>query len=118
MRKLFSLRRMVILAVLGLVAAVAGPASTASASTPGKLTVCSQGGYDSHVVFPGRGGWSTYLIQPGTCYTSTISGTINEQIDVYQYDGRDHYLGSTIYNGSVGLVVVTTSGPSYYAYVP
>ncbi|CUU59364.1 hypothetical protein Ga0074812_12741 [Parafrankia irregularis] len=68
--------------------------------------------------FPGRGGLSTFIIPNGSCHSTSLGGNYNEQIDVYRWDGGEHYLGSTIYNGSVGLVVVTIGGPSYYAYVP
>jgi hypothetical protein len=119
MRKLLSLRRVVVMAVLvGLAAvtAVVGSATVASASTPGLFTICSEGGYASNAVFPDRGGFSTFAIPDGSCRSMDMGGSQNEQVDVYK--NGDQYLGSTIYNGSVGLVVVTISGPTYYAYVP
>ncbi|CUU59363.1 hypothetical protein Ga0074812_12740 [Parafrankia irregularis] len=46
MRRLFSARRVVVLAALALLAALAGPATAASAAAPGQLILCSNGGYD------------------------------------------------------------------------
>ncbi|SNQ50181.1 conserved exported hypothetical protein [Frankia canadensis] len=116
MRKIFSLRRSVVLAILGLLVALVLPATAASASTPGKLTLCSNGGFDSYAEFPGRGGFSTYIIPAGTCHTTNLGGSVIEQVNVHKGNGA--YIGSTIYNGSVGLVIVTISGPSFYAYMP
>lgn len=90
------------------------PAASASASS-GVFTLCSEGGYSSYVVFPGRGGLSTFVIPAGECYGTALGGSTNEQVDVYDADGGQ-YIGSTIYNGSVGETLVTISGPSFYAY--
>ena len=103
-------------AVAGLVVANTVPAVSASADA-GALTLCSKGGYASYVVFPGgtRGGWSTFVIPNGQCYTTHAGGNANEDVDVYDADANQ-YIASTIYNGSVGETIVTIVGPSFYAY--
>jgi hypothetical protein len=98
--------------IAGLATAVV-PAVSASASS-GVLTLCSEGGYPSYAVFPGRGGLSTYVIPNGQCYSTYLGGTTNEEVDVYANNWQ--YIGSTIYNGSVGETIVTIAGPSFYAY--
>jgi hypothetical protein len=98
-------------------ASVAGLAIVPAASADaGALTLCSEGGYTSAVVFPDRGDYSTVGIPNGQCYTfDNWAGTTNEEADVYDR-GTNQYIGSTIYNGSVGETIVTTAGPSFYAY--
>lgn len=99
-------------AVAGTAAAIASTAS-ASADTSGALTVCSSGGFGSSASFPNRGGWGTFVIPNGQCYTTQAGGNINEQINVYDAD-TGQLIASTIYNGSVGETIVTIAGPSFY----
>jgi hypothetical protein len=121
MRKFFPRRRSLYGAVgvvtLALAGVVAGPALSASAS-PGTFTLCSQGGYDSWVDIPPvdfETGMATVIVPDGSCQTWPFDGGFeNRKVDVYQAGGQ--YIGSTIYNGSVGETIVTIAGPSFYAY--
>ena len=72
-------------------------------------------GYDSQVQFPDRGGWGTYIIPNGQCYTTNAGGNSNEGINVYDWSTSQN-IGSTIYNGSSGETIVTIPGPSFYAF--
>jgi hypothetical protein len=115
MRKLFTVRRGAVVATLAVLAAVAGPAMTASAAAPGQLTICFQEPADVNVLFPDSDTSVNLAVARPVCHDSNIGGSINERVDII---ANGQYLGSTIYNGSVGLVIVITPGPSYYAYVP
>lgn len=115
----------VIAAVTGLTLALAGPATAASAAvarpadSAGLLTLCSNG-YTSFARIPDRGGWSTLLVNSGSCSEYDLGGSWNEEVDVYEFGGGNGttsastYIGSTIYNGSVGLTIVTVPGPSFF----
>jgi hypothetical protein len=129
-------------AAVGLLAMFAAPASASAAATPqarpaaairtvakvpiakakavrpdqaGNFELCSEGGYYSYASFPDRGGASTYLVPNGWCYVFPYGGNSNEQVNVYDAN-NNQYIGSTIYNGSVGETIVTIPGPSFYAY--
>ena len=90
-----------------------GTAGAASADTAGNFELCSGGNYSSYAVFPDRGGWSTNVVPVGYCYVYGLGGSTNEDVDVYLYNGTSYYLGSTIYNGSVGETIVTTASSFY-----
>jgi hypothetical protein len=98
---------------------VAHPAAPASAEQAaafgGNLELCSFGEYASYASFPGRSGLSAFVIPNGTCYGTFLGGNTNEQVNVYDAD-NNQYIGSTIYNGSVGETIVTIAGPGFYAY--
>jgi hypothetical protein len=120
MGKLLAVRRGLAAAALAGAAVVAGPAVTASAApasaaSTGKFRLCSNGFYDSYAVFPGRGGFTTLPVLFGTCAVSSVPGIANEQVDLYEADRT--YIGSTIYNGSIGETVTTIPGPSFYVSV-
>jgi hypothetical protein len=92
-------------------AAHASPEQTGLA---GYLVLCSEGGYASYISFPNRGGLFSEGVPNGYCAFFPWAGN-NEQVNVYDYDNKQ-YIGSTIYNGSVGETIVTIAGPSFYAY--
>jgi hypothetical protein len=81
----------------------------------GDFELCSEGGYDSYAVFPDRGGFATFVVPNGWCYIFPYGGNSNEEVNVYEAN-NNQYIGSTIYNGSVGETIVTIPGPSFYAY--
>ena len=101
-------------AVAALLASRTTPPAGASAEA-GALTLCSEGGYASYVVFPDRGGFSTFVIPNGQCHTTVLGGNGNEDVEVFDGD-TNQVIASTIYNGSVGETIVTIPGPSFYAY--
>ena len=102
--------------MLGFVAA--GPTAAASAAPaamePRVLTLCSAGGYNSFLEFPDRGGLQLNVVSNGSCMRwDQLGGSANERVDVFGFNNR--YIGSTVYNGSVGLNVVTLAGPTFAA---
>ncbi|PJE97618.1 hypothetical protein CUT44_10755 [Streptomyces carminius] len=76
----------------GLLAALAVPASAIEIPLPGRgsgMTLCNERAQSITGEFPRRGGWSTTLIRPGTCWSNPIAGgQADEQVVVYaHYDG-------------------------------
>jgi hypothetical protein len=94
-------------------AAHASPEQTGQA---GDLVLCSEGGYGSYITLPDRSGFFTTTVPNGWCYTFAVpGGDTNEQVNVYDAN-NNQYIGSTIYNGSVGETIVTIAGPRFYTY--
>jgi hypothetical protein len=98
---------------IGLTAAIA-PAASASTTGPGYLQLCSEGGFGSSIDFVDRG-WSTLPVPNGECDSFDVGGDTNETVEVYD-DNTNTSIGYTIYNGTTGETIVTTAGPSFYAY--
>jgi hypothetical protein len=114
MRKRLTLPCVVVMGMLAILTAVAGPATAAPAVAPGSLTLCAHGGYDSRVEAYGR---FEEDVPDGQCMTfNDGTGGINIALKVSGAGGE--YIGTTVYNDAAGLVVVTVPGPSFYAYVP
>lgn len=86
---------------------------SASAATPGNLTVCTGSDFFLRVEIPGRGMGIAPTMIPGQehCVPTYLGGDSNEQVDVY---GNDRYLGSFNYNGNQGADVHPLPGPSFY----
>ncbi|MEE1938320.1 hypothetical protein V1L54_02650 [Streptomyces sp. TRM 70361] len=85
------MRRMAAVAALtaGLLTALAAPAVADTSAAGGGLALCNERAQSIHGEFPQRGGLTTTLIPPRTCWKSPlISGRSNEQVVVYaHYDG-------------------------------
>lgn len=101
--------------ITSVVARTVAHASLEQTAQAGDFELCSEGGYDSYASFPDRGGLATYVVPNGSCYVTYLGGDTNEQVNIYEAN-NNHYIGSTIYNGSVGETIVTIAGPSFYAY--
>jgi hypothetical protein len=100
---------------IGLTAAIA-PAASASTTGPGYLQVCSEGGFTTSVVFTDRDDATVGPVPNGDCYSYYVGGDTNETVQVFDDTDTEESLGYTIYNGTTGETIVTTAGPSFYAY--
>lgn len=84
---------------------------------PGEITVCATPTDTITVAFPDR---NNYQITPRVipheqnCISAKMGGNENEQINIYSDQGQ--FIGSSIYNGSNGTVVVETTRTGYYVY--
>jgi len=98
-------------------ALLATPAASAAPTASGALELCSQGNYSSVVEFPARGGFSTFVISPGQCHTTTGLGDRDsyEDINVYGIDGAGNRFGvkggNGHFNPSRGGTVITYGTP-------
>jgi hypothetical protein len=117
MRKLFqrAVRTFGVTAAVTLGFVAGGPAVAASAKPAvmeaGVLSLCSEGGYGSYLTFPKWGGVNSVIVPNGSCRNLSWPGSVDVDVDVYMADGQ--YIGSTIYNGSVGLNIFTHAGPTF-----
>ncbi|MEW1724902.1 hypothetical protein [Streptomyces sp. NPDC093109] len=90
-------------------AAVMVPAGLAQAATPNVFKLCNYGSdYDTVAEFPGRGGWSTYVISPGKCYSTTLTGRSNDAVNLVAYKGSAKYVYAGFsYNNATGINITT-----------
>ncbi|MFD7690423.1 hypothetical protein [Streptomyces sp. NPDC059781] len=82
-------------ATAGLLTALSAPAAVADGSkaSAGGLTACNHRAQDITVEFPLRGGFSTYIIDPGTCLDTGLgSGRASEQAVAYAHYSGGHKL--------------------------
>jgi hypothetical protein len=79
-------------------------------TTPGKITLCSEGGYGSYARFPERGGLSTVVVPSGDCLTVSLPGNGPEPVRFFVAH-NDKFIGATTYDPRVGLKVSTVKGP-------
>ncbi|GAA4531710.1 hypothetical protein [Amycolatopsis samaneae] len=102
-------------AAVAAAALLATPAASAAPAASGALKLCSQGNYPSTVEFPARGGFSTFVINPGQCHTTTGLGDRDsyEDINVYGFDGAGNRFGagSGHFNPHRGGNVITYGTP-------
>ncbi|MEV6594701.1 hypothetical protein [Streptomyces acidicola] len=91
-------------------AAALAPAATAQAATPNTFTLCNYGsGYDAQASFPARGGFSTYVVPPGSCTSVTLSGNVNEAVNLKALNsGGSYTFGGFSYNDASGATVHTS----------
>ncbi|OSP42561.1 hypothetical protein B7767_14925 [Streptomyces sp. 13-12-16] len=81
-------------ATAGLLTALSAPAAVADGkAAAGGLTACNHRAQDITVEFPLRGGFSTYLIDPGTCLRTDLGGgQAGEQAVAYAHYSGGHKL--------------------------
>lgn len=82
-------------ATAGLLTALSAPAAVADEplQRTGGLTACNHRAQPINVEFPLRGGFSTYMINPGTCLdTSLGNGGPGEQAVAYAHYSGGHKL--------------------------
>ena len=81
-------------ATAGLLTALSAPAAVADGkASAGGLTACNHRAQDITVEFPMRGGFSTYLIDPGTCLRTNLGGgQAGEQAVAYAHYSGGHKL--------------------------
>jgi hypothetical protein len=105
MRKLLSRRvslRLGLGAVaLSLGAVVVGPATAASAVTPGDLTLCAYAG-DAYLAFPDSG-FSLPIVPSASCQHFSVANASNEPVLVYS---NGQLIGATVYNSNDGEDIV------------
>ncbi|MFD9738506.1 hypothetical protein [Umezawaea sp. NPDC059074] len=107
-------------------ATVLGTAGSAAAAGSGQIQVCSNGNYASYVVFPNRGGFSTFVVNKGTCATYNILGssTTVEPIEVrgiYNTSSNTFWVGNGQIRPSRGGNVITygtTAAGNHWALTP
>lgn len=100
-------------AVMAALAATAGAA--AAATTANQFTLCATGNYAAFAVFPNRGNFSTFVVNPGNCTTVHLSGMTNDSVAVKgEFNGTgpnggtsgsstgSRTIGSFSFNDSVG----------------
>ncbi|MEC3975227.1 hypothetical protein [Amycolatopsis sp. H20-H5] len=109
-----AVRGLVVSGAVGAVVAF-GSAGVAQAATPGTLYLCSGGSYASVASFPERGGFSTYVVNAGTCQSFNYGGDHAERVDI-EMVYPDRYIGSFTYDGRAGANIRTVDGPSFYPF--
>lgn len=85
----------------------------ANASSPGRITVCAEGGHDAWARFPARGGWTTNIVPSGHCYGWDTGHTGPERVDVFSSGGGE--IGAFTYDGRQGATVVVSGWHFYIA---
>jgi hypothetical protein len=94
--------------------AVAAPAS-ASTIPKEHVQLCAQGDYPAFIQFPDRGGLTSTVVNPGTCWYEDM-GSLGyyEPIYVFAFNSSDVWvkLGAVGYNGNVSGVGIGTEGHS------
>ncbi|MET8759876.1 hypothetical protein [Lentzea sp. NPDC004782] len=106
--------RVLAVAVAVVAALAVSPLGSAQAATPGVFELCSGGDFSSYAEFVERGGFSTYVVEPGTCQQFAYGGDHAERVDIHVLDGQ--YIGSLVYDGRAGVNVCTVNGPSFYVF--
>lgn len=97
-----------------LASAATASADTATALGAGTLSVCSDGSYATQVEFPGRGGFSTFVVPSGQCKnTSGLSNNGIEPITVVGITdgGQKFQAGKGSFNASKGGIVKSYGVP-------
>ncbi|MGW0792715.1 hypothetical protein ACWD04_31985 [Streptomyces sp. NPDC002911] len=93
----------------GAVGLVAMTAGSASAAVPNTFKVCAYGNYTAVGELPQQGGFSTYLIRPGTCEQIPLAsgttygkvyGFYNNNPSVKFYVGTANFTASKGWSGS------------------
>ncbi|MEU5941597.1 hypothetical protein ABZ807_20965 [Micromonospora sp. NPDC047548] len=85
--------RPVLIGALAL-AGMATTATPASAATTNRTGLCNKSTYSSTLEFPSRGGFSSWLIAPGKCWSVELTAGSTERVDVY-----GHSNGVTVFIG-------------------
>ncbi|QMU76693.1 hypothetical protein GXW83_14030 [Streptacidiphilus sp. PB12-B1b] len=99
--------------VLAAGALVGVNATSASASTisNGYVQLCAQGDYPAYIVFPYRGGFSSTIVQPKTCWYTYMGGNSWEPIDIYGLGNNSVIpIGEVWYDGSVSGIGIGAEG--------
>ena len=90
------MRRVAALAAVtaGLLTALGAPAAMAAGPiNSGGLVACNHRAQPIDVEFPRRGGFSTFIINPGTCLSTSLdNGQANEEAVAYAYYDGGHWL--------------------------
>ncbi|GGU76713.1 hypothetical protein [Lentzea flava] len=88
-------------------------AAPASAASAGMIDVCSYGNYATQVEFPNRGGFSTWIVSPGSCQSTWIGyGRVNEPINIYGFFPHKVWLRGATFCGAIGGFVGTYGSSS------
>ncbi|MCX4468983.1 hypothetical protein OOK41_01420 [Micromonospora sp. NBC_01655] len=108
--------RPVLISALAL-AGMATTATPASAATTNRTGLCNKATYSATLEFPSRGGFSSYLVTQGKCWSITLAAGSTEPVYVYAHgNGAKVFLGSrTIKTGehNVFRTYGTIFSPSY-----
>jgi hypothetical protein len=71
-------------------------ATPAAAASTNRTGLCNKGtGYSSTLEFPWRGGFSSYTVAPGKCWSITLTAGSTEPVNVFAYgNGAKVFIGS------------------------
>ncbi|MFG3421277.1 hypothetical protein ACIBTZ_25705 [Micromonospora sp. NPDC049460] len=70
-------------------AGLATTSTTAVAASTNRTGLCNKASYWSYLQFPSRGGFSSYLVAPGKCWSMALRSGSTEPVHVYAYRTSD-----------------------------
>jgi len=104
-----------VVASAGVIAGTVVPAAAASVVPVGNVKLCNGSNYRADVHFPERGGMTSTVVNPGTCWYSGYMGGFNrpERVEfhgAWNYHEGEFLLYSTNINLSTTGIGVTAEG--------
>ncbi|MGW0503219.1 hypothetical protein [Micromonospora sp. NPDC003241] len=84
-----------VLASALVLAGLATASTPAAAASTNRIGLCNKATYTSYLDFPARGGFRSYMVAPGDCWSSAFTVGKREVVVVYAAFGlsRDTYIG-------------------------